>query len=73
MNLYEVYNGWTGESYVRVYVWAHDENEARTLAAAAFEKHKAGTSEYMHVTHCFSSDAAPFATVPSDSGWSMEW
>lgn len=69
MNLYEIANGWIGESYVRTYVWAHDEAEARILAAEAFESRQEGSSEDMRVTFCFSSDAQPFASVPSDSGW----
>jgi hypothetical protein len=33
---YEVINGWTGESYTRVYVWAPDEATAFDLARAAY-------------------------------------
>lgn len=33
MNLYEVTNGWTGESYVKVFVIAANEEQARYIAA----------------------------------------
>ena len=33
---YEVINGWMGESYTRVYVWAPDEATAIALAQASY-------------------------------------
>ena len=33
---YEVVNGWSGESYTRVYVWAQDEASAIALAQASY-------------------------------------
>ncbi len=36
-HLYDVTNGWTGESSTRVYVWAPDEARALDLARAAYE------------------------------------
>ena len=34
---YEVINGWMGEGYTRVYVWAPDEASAIDLARAAYQ------------------------------------
>lgn len=78
MNFYEITNGWTGESYVRVYVWAQDEAQAIELARESF-KRKA-ESEYrvleskwdtsrFHVEKLVSSDSEAFASKPSDSGF----
>ena len=36
MHLYEVINGWAGESYTRVYVWAPNEESAVELARASY-------------------------------------
>lgn len=44
--LYEVTNGWMGESYVRVYVWAADEKQARELACVAYEREVRGGTPY---------------------------
>ncbi len=74
MNLYEVENGWIGESYVRCYVWAPDEATALMLATAAYQSHWQGKddpayAQNLRITRLFSADAAPFSTVPSGSGW----
>lgn len=75
MNYYEVTNGYTGESYVRVYVWCADEETALRMAAESFRAHRAtevvrrrGDDYWTNLTVklLFSSDAAPFATEPSD-------
>lgn len=67
MALYEAVNGYLGESYVRVYVWAASEDEARRLANAAFEA--AGMSLTTHIRFLFASKSVSFATTPDDSGW----
>lgn len=85
MKLFEVTNGWMGEAYNRCYVWAADKTDALRLAEAAFhqsalrqnkslpEQHDARyPEEYWKELECrelFDQSAAPFATVPSDSGW----
>jgi len=38
MKLFEVTNGWMGNSYVRVLVIAEDEEEAKTLATEPLKK-----------------------------------
>ena len=38
MNLYEIENGWCGESYERCYAWTNDEKEALKLAKMSFHK-----------------------------------
>lgn len=70
MKLYEVTNGYEGESYVRVYVRTDgNEERAKELARVAFK----GDSR-----HCASlavellfdeADPAEFTTLPSSSGW----
>lgn len=71
MNLYEVLNGYMGESYVRVYIWTDTEESARDMALQAFSSkgYEAGT---LHVEKLFSQDDKPFATLPSDSGWDIK-
>ncbi len=65
MNLYEVQTGWVGESYERCYVWATDEDEARSLFATKFPQKKADV-----VQHLLCGDnPAPFITDLSDCGW----
>lgn len=74
MNLYEVTNGWTGESYVRCYVWAEDEAAALELAGQSFRQHRQAKEhpsvyEDLQIEKLFSADDPPFATAVSDSGW----
>lgn len=64
MTLYQILDGRIGESYVRCYVWAHTESDARSLFAI---RHPHST-----LSRCvalFSSDAVPFCTDLSDHGW----
>lgn len=68
MKLYEVTNGWTGESYVRVYVWAPDDTAAAEMAREAFGPGKASS---LCVMELFSADSPPFVTQPSDCGWNQ--
>lgn len=68
MSLYDATNGYTGESYVRVYVWASSETEARKLADAAFAASKTpGPTTGLRLL--MRAGAAPFATTPDDAGW----
>ena len=70
--LYVATNGWVGESYVRAYVWADSEAEAKTLATAAFEKaNPKYLSNGIKVEKLFSADAESFASQPSDDGFRM--
>ena len=78
--LYCVSNGYYGESYVRVYVWANDGGEAIELAQAALKKddsYSAVDADYhdimkLQVKFLFSADSPSFCTMPSDSGFEME-
>jgi len=63
MKLFEVTNGFTGCSYVRVYVWASDKLKAIEMSKA---KLKVGT---FVARFLFSSDSASFCTEISDEGW----
>jgi len=78
VNLYVVANGYMGESYVRVYVWAQDEAQAIDLARKSFERdaiiYKKSDdarwdSSRFRVRYLFTADALPFATMPSDTGF----
>lgn len=74
MKLYEIVNGYIGESYVRCYAWAESTEQALTLARAQYEAHadyhKDPTYwERLEVTELFDASAAPFATPPNDHGW----
>lgn len=71
MSLYEVQNGWMGESHVRVYVWAASEPEARSPALESFRKVRASDdyARAVNVRRLFGADDPPFATSPSDAGF----
>lgn len=73
-SLYEAVNGYIGCSYVRCYVWADSEAEARQLADAAFAKRAEGRpnesgSMTKEIRKLFDADSEAFATVPCDEGW----
>ena len=76
MYLFEVTNGYTGESYVRVYVWAENEESALVLARQS-NKENAGTysEKYWSTLRCtklFSEHDSSFCTLPDDAGWETE-
>jgi hypothetical protein len=58
LHLYEVINGWTGESYTRVYVWAADEAMAIDLARASYHA-EAAASQAKALGSESSGDAYP--------------
>lgn len=77
MHFYEISNGWTGESYVRVYAWAESEEQALNMAkeklkAAAGKAYDESYYERLNIQHWFSADAAPFCSEVSDEGFEME-
>jgi hypothetical protein len=78
MSLYVVTNGFVGETYVRVYVWAPDEVAAVSLAREAFKKKAEAENydksywSYLRCLKVFSNTDVPFCTLPSDSGFHME-
>lgn len=70
MNLYELGNGWTGQSYVRVYAWAPDEKTAREMAG----KQECEGQPFVPI-YCdklFSREDSSFCTRPSGDGWSVK-
>ncbi len=73
MHLFEVTNGYTGESYVRVYVWAENEETALALAQQTYQLHAGQHGEKywstLHSTKLFSQGDGPFCTLPDDAGW----
>lgn len=76
MHLYEVTNGWMGESYIRCYVWAENEILARELAIQAFQKRSEYASnplfaEISSIFRLFSESDPSFVTKVSDSGFNL--
>lgn len=69
MNLYEVANGWMGESYVRVYVWCEDEETALRMALERYRSNPREITDELYIKKLLSSDDLPFATIPNDGGW----
>ena len=73
MNLYEVTNDHTANSYVRAYVWAANESDALKLAYEAFRAHMNGYNEQswlqIKCKRLFQDTDAPFCTIPDGDGW----
>ena len=74
-SLYEVTNGWTGESHFCCYVWASSPYQAYGLGELSYQE-KAAKDNYppefwknLTVRLLFTLQARPFATEPSGSGW----
>lgn len=72
MKLYEATNGFVGESYVRAYVWAENEEQAKALAKEAFDNHASYRGSQVSLRLLFSSSVKPFCTEPSDAGWEFK-
>lgn len=72
MKLYEATNGYTGNSYVRCYVWANDEQEGRELAEESFKNDAGihGESYWKEIDLLLIVDTdehtEPFYTDPED-------
>lgn len=87
MSLYEVTNGFCGQSYVRCYVWADGEAAALELSLERFRGESSEKpdprmdakaverwQENLEVTLLFSADAQAFSTFPSDEGFELtDW
>ena len=75
MQLFEAVNGYIGESFVRLYIWAENDAQAQHLAEVAFQREgerlRQGPEYWEHVrlSMLFDGTASPFATAPSDYGW----
>lgn len=63
MQLYEATNGHIGESYVRCYVWAESEQEARDMIV------RSRGTQWLHVRKLFDANDAAFITRATDHGW----
>lgn len=77
MNLFEVTNGWFGESYTRVYVWCKTKGQAIEMASSAFKEYAMSrphnkynelfwSKDRLEAEYLFSDDSLPFASEPSD-------
>lgn len=64
MKLFEITNGQCGESYVRAYVWARDEEAARVAYTRTHFPQKLWGMEEL-----LDSEDAAFVTAFSDSGF----
>ena len=78
MTLYEVTNGYQGESSVRVYVWCADKRTALAMAEK-FLRTERGHLDYpeayysdLYANRLLHDRSVPFATKASDSGWEMD-
>ena len=72
MKLFEITNGWMGNSYVRVYVIAEDESEAIRLATTPFkndgkrQKHPKAYWENLEVKTLCEDTSKPWCGEASD-------
>jgi len=78
MTLYEVTNGWMGESYVRAYAWADSKEHALSLAREAYRgdclnaaRHKSYALG-LKAKPLMTPETPPFCTPVSDCGWETE-
>jgi hypothetical protein len=72
--LYEVTNGFTGNSYVRCYVWTDGgEVRAREVAQERFaadgKRNPLNYYTKLSVEALFCAESPEFATLPDDDGW----
>ena len=80
MKLYEVTNGYCGNSYIRCYVWAETETNAREAATLqykkAYQKALGKTNEDawpdLELEYLFDDQSEPFVTEISDDGWEIK-
>lgn len=87
MNLYEVTNGYNGNSYIRCYAWAKDENQALELARKSFKKEAEvePTLQFpslfrfsppywkrLRIRLLFSQENSPFVSEPCDGGFGLQ-
>lgn len=78
MWLFEAVNGWTGESYIRCYVWAENDERALELAREAFKKEAITNYDAnedfwrnVRIYYRFDNASPEFVTIPSGSGWKL--
>lgn len=75
MKLFEITNGWMGQSYCRAYAWAPDCETALQLARVKFEAEARANgynSAYwteLQAEELMDATALPFCTVPNGDGW----
>lgn len=66
--LWEATNGWYGEAYLRCYVWAENEPQAKELAAESFRMAKLPVDK-IELELLMRDVDNSFATKVSASGW----
>lgn len=78
MKLYEIKNGYIGESYVRCYAWAHDERHALKMALERFKDEADNDpgggypEDYwtsLVARELFNDNDGPFVSAVSSSGF----
>lgn len=70
--LYEVTDGWEGNSYRRCYVWAFGTGEAIELAEKSPGRNQGSDVRNFKVRSLFTERSASFATKWDDNGWHQE-
>ena len=72
MKLFEIRNGYHGESYVRVYAWAETKEEAIALAQKSFTESKAyPLDSRLEIKELLDQSTGRFVSLPSDSGFEL--
>lgn len=72
MKLYEIKaDGYYRESYIRVYVWANDEEEAFSLAEKEFDAAGFPKETPLSLKFLFDQNENSFSTKPSGAGFFM--
>lgn len=66
MTLFEIKNGYIGESDVRCYVWAPDQETAEKIYREQYPDHAVH-----EIRALFHSGTATFITKLSDNGWEL--
>ncbi|RIK41617.1 MAG: hypothetical protein DCC55_11410 [Chloroflexi bacterium] len=76
MGLYEITNGYVGESYLRVYAWAESEEQALEMARQRLQVEDGYPAQYaenLRIELLFDAQEPPFVTDPSSTGFERSW
>lgn len=69
LKLYEIGNGWMGESYMRVYVFATNDDDALALARAKFvQSNKEASGEEYYQIGAVVDVVEGYVSEPADFG-----
>ncbi len=71
MGLYEIWSGWTGEAFERVYAWASCETEAIAMAMEKFKLAHPRREIKAQARLKFTDNSPPFCSEVSDSGFEL--